>query len=481
MTTQEKMFIGGQWVAASDGATRPDVNPFDQSVLAEVPAATEDDARQAVAAAERAFRDPAWRSMDPSERGRLLRKVAALIYERADDIARAESLDNGKPLREAKGDVLFAAQTFEYYAGFTDKVEGTVIPVPGPRFNYTRREPLGVTVHIIPWNYPFQLGCRSVAPALAAGNTVVAKPASDTPLSFLKLAKVMEDAGVPKGVFNVVTGSGAKLGKVLVAAKETAGVVLTGSVPTGQEVLREAAMKIVPVTLELGGKSPNVVFPDANLDKAIKGAAFGIFMNAGQMCWAGSRLLVHESIHDKFVDDLAKFASTWKLGNPLEKDTRMGPLVSKGHRESVVKYVGVGEQEGAKLVLDGRKAQAPQGGNFLGPTIFTDVSPKMRIFREEIFGPVLSVTKFSTDDEALALANAVDFGLYAGVWTKDLNRAHRFAAELESGQVAVNEYPVTFPQTPFGGFKQSGIGHEQGAGALQFYTRTKSVMVNLGT
>ena len=481
MTTQEKMFIGGQWVAASDGATRPDVNPFDQSVLAQVPAATEDDARQAVAAAERAFRDPAWRNMDPAERGRLLRKVAMLIYERADDIARAESMDNGKPLREAKGDVLFAAQTFEYYAGFTDKVEGTVIPVPGPRFNYTRREPLGVTVHIIPWNYPFQLGCRSVAPALAAGNTVVAKPASDTPLSFLKLAKVMEDAGVPKGVFNVVTGSGAKLGKVLVAAKETAGVVLTGSVPTGQEVLREAAMKIVPVTLELGGKSPNIVFPDANLDKAVKGAAFGIFMNAGQMCWAGSRLLVHESIHDKFVDDLAKFASTWKLGNPLDKDTRMGPLVSKGHRETVLKYVGIGEQEGAKLALDGRKSPAPEGGNFLGPTIFTDVTPKARIFREEIFGPVLSVTKFSTDDEALALANAVDFGLYAGVWTKDLNRAHRFAAELEAGQVAVNEYPVTFPQTPFGGFKQSGIGHEQGAGALQFYTRTKSVMVNLGT
>src|SRR5438093_4522635 len=264
MTSDEKMFIAGQWVAASDGATRPDVNPFDQSVVANVPAATEDDARQAVAAAEKAFRDPAWSKMDPAERGRLLRKVAALIYERADDIARTESLDNGKPFREAKGDVLFATQTFEYYAGATDKIEGSVIPVPGPRFNYTRREPLGVTVHIIPWNYPFQLGCRSVAPALAAGNTVVAKPASDTPLSFLKLAKVMEDAGVPKGVFNVVTGSGAKLGPVLVGAKETAAVVLTGSVPTGQEVMREAAAKIVPVTLELGGKSPHIVFPDAN-------------------------------------------------------------------------------------------------------------------------------------------------------------------------------------------------------------------------
>ena len=477
------MFIDGQWVASSDGKHRDDVNPVDGSVIAQIPLATPDDALRAVAAAERAFRDPAWAKMDPAERGRLLRKVAALIVERADEIAKAESMDNGKPLREAKGDVLFAAQTFEYYAGLADKVEGTVIPVPGPRLNYTRREPLGVTVHIIPWNFPFQLGCRSVAPALAAGNTVVAKPASETPLTFLRLAKVMEDAGVPKGVFNVITGSGAKLGPVLVSAPATAGVVVTGSVPTGMEVLKEAAAKIVPVTLELGGKSPNIVFPDANLEKAVKGVGFGVFMNAGQMCWAGSRLLVHESIHDKFVEDLVKFAAGWKLGDPLAKETRMGPLVSQKHRETVTEYIKVGEKEGAKLVLDGRKAAegAPANGAFLGPTIFTDVSPKMRIFREEIFGPVLSVTKFSTDEEALQLANAVDFGLYAGVWTKDLNRAHRFAAELESGQIAINEYPVTFPQTPFGGFKQSGIGHEQGLGAMNFYTRVKSVMVNLST
>lgn len=475
------MYIDGQWVAASDGKTRPSVNPFDQSVVAQVPLATEEDARRALAAAQRAFRDPAWARMDPAERGRLLRKIAALIVERADEIARTESTDNGKPLREAKGDVLFAAQTFEYYAGLTDKLEGATIPVPGARLNYTRREPLGVTIHILPWNFPFQLGCRSVAPALAAGNTVVAKPASETPLSFLKLAKAMEDAGVPKGVFNVVTGSGADLGPVLVGARETAGVVVTGSVPTGMEVLKEAAQKIVPVTLELGGKSPNIVFPDANLDKAVKGAGFGIFMNAGQMCWAGSRLLVHESVHDAFVAKLVDFAGTWKLGNPFEKDTRMGPLVSMKHRETVLNYIAIGEKEGARLALDGRKAPAPAGGAFLGPTIFTEVDAKMRIFREEIFGPVLAVTRFSSDDEALALANAVDFGLYAGVWTRDLNRAHRFAAELESGQIAVNEYPVTFPQTPFGGFKQSGIGHEQGLGAMHFYTRIKSVIVNLGT
>jgi acyl-CoA reductase-like NAD-dependent aldehyde dehydrogenase len=479
----ERMFVNGAWVGSSDGKTRPDVNPYDQSVVANVPLATEDDARQAVAAAERAFRDPAWARMDASERGRLLRKIAALIVERADDIARTESMDVGKPLREARGDVLFAAQTFEYYAGAADKVEGAVIPVPGPRFTFTRREPLGVTVHIVPWNFPFQLGCRSVAPALATGNTVVAKPASDTPLSFLRLAKVMEDAGVPKGVFNVVTGSGARLGKTLVGAKETAGVVLTGSVPTGQEVLREASQKVVPVTLELGGKSPNVVFPDANLEKAVKGAAFGIFMNAGQMCWAGSRLLVHESIHDAFVAELAKFAQTWRMGNPLDKDTRLGPLVSQGHLRTVEGYVEKGKAEGAHVALGGARPHDPAlaKGNFLQPTIFTDVSPKATLFREEVFGPVLAVTKFSTDDEALQLANAVDFGLYAGVWTKDLNRAHRFAAELESGQVSVNEYPVTFPQVPFGGFKMSGIGHEQGMGALDFYTRVKAVTMNLGT
>ena len=483
MAEQLQMFIDGAWVAASDGATRTTTNPFDQSVIAHVPAATEDDARRAVTAADRAYRDPSWSQMDPAERGRLLRKVAALIYERVDDIARTETTDNGKSLREAKGDVLYGAQTFEYFAGFTDKIEGTVIPVPGPRFNYTRREPLGVTVHLVPWNYPFQLGTRSIAAAMAAGNTVVVKPASQTPLSMLKLAKIMEDAGVPKGVFNVLTGSGEKLGPVLVAAPETAGVVITGSVPTGQEVLKEAARHIVPVTLELGGKSPHIVFPDANLEKAVKSAAFGIFMNAGQMCWAGSRLLVHESIHDEFVAKLAAFAKTWKLGNGLEKDTRMGPLVSKGHLESVMKYIEVGKQEGATLYAGGKRPEDPAlaNGNFLEPTIFTDVSPKMRIFREEIFGPVLSVTKFSTDEEALELANGVDFGLYAGVWTKDLNRAHKMAAGLEAGQIAVNEYPVTFPQTPFGGFKQSGIGHEQGTQALLFYTRTKSVMINLGS
>ncbi|HVL48560.1 MAG TPA: aldehyde dehydrogenase family protein [Candidatus Thermoplasmatota archaeon] len=482
MPDEKPMHIDGAWVPASGNRTYEVVSPVDGSVLAAVAKATRDDAANAVAAAERAFRDPAWRRMDPSERGRLLQRAALIARERADEIARLESTNQGKPLREAKADVLFAIATLEYYAGLADKIEGGVIPVSGPRFAYTLREPLGPTVHIIPWNYPFQLGVRSVAPALAAGNTVVAKPASQTPLTFLVLAEIFEKAGFPKGVFNVVTGSGSEAGAALAADGRVRGVVLTGSVETGQKLLAETARNLVPTTLELGGKSPNIVFPDADLDKAVKGAAFGIFLNAGQMCWAGSRLLLHESIHDAFVEKLAAFAKTWKLGNPLEKDTRMGPLVSKEHRERVESYVAVAEKEGAKLVLGGKRPEDPAlaAGAFYGPTIFTDVAPASTLAREEVFGPVLAVMKFKDETDALRLANGVDFGLYAGVWTKDLARAHRVAADLESGQVAVNEYPVTFPQVPFGGLKRSGLGSEQGLSALEFYTRRKSVMMNLG-
>jgi aldehyde dehydrogenase (NAD+) len=345
------------------------------------------------------------------------------------------------------------------------------------------REPAGVVAAITPWNSPVLLMSWKLAPALAAGCTFVAKPAEQAPASTLEFARLVEEAGFPPGVFNVVTGFGAEAGAPLAAHPGVDKVGFTGATATGAEVMRAAAQNVSRVSLELGGKSPNVVFPDANLEKAVKGAAFGIFMNAGQMCWAGSRLLVHESIHDAFVAELAKFAQTWRMGNPLDKDTRLGPLVSQGHLRTVEGYVEKGKAEGAHVALGGARPHDPAlaKGNFLQPTIFTDVSPKATLFREEVFGPVLAVTKFSTDDEALQLANAVDFGLYAGVWTKDLNRAHRFAAELESGQVSVNEYPVTFPQVPFGGFKMSGIGHEQGMGALDFYTRVKAVTMNLGT
>ncbi|HWG89509.1 MAG TPA: aldehyde dehydrogenase family protein [Candidatus Thermoplasmatota archaeon] len=482
MATTESMFVNGKWVASSDGKTFETRNPATGEVLATLPAATTADVDAAVKAARAAFENPAWRAMDPSERGRLLMKAAALIRARLDEIALVESLDNGKTLREAKGDITFAAQTLEYYAGLADKVQGATIPVPGPRMAHTIVEPVGVTAHIVPWNFPFQLAVRGIAPALAAGNTVVAKPASLTSLSLLKLAKAFEDAGLPAGVFNVVTGSGRVVGNHLASHPGVNSVTLTGSCATGIEVLQAAAKNVVPVTLELGGKSPNIVFPDADIDKAVKGAFYGIFLNAGQMCWAGSRLFVHESIHDEFVQKLVKMAEGWKLGAGQDKDTRMGPLVSKEQQDRVLEYVNIGLKEGATLAFGGKKPEDPalQKGFFVQPTIFTNVRNDMRIAKEEIFGPVLAVLKFSTDEEALRLANESEFGLYAGVWTKNLQRAHKFALGLDAGAVAINEYPITFPQVPFTGFKQSGIGSEQGMTAMDFYTRRKAVITNLG-
>ncbi len=404
------------------------------------------------------------------------------IRERMDTIVETEVRDQGKPYREARADVYYAANTFDYYAGAADKLEGSTIPVPGDRLNYTLREPVGVTGHIIPWNYPFQLATRSIAPALAAGCSVVAKPASATSMSLLHLAEIAEDAGVPEGVLNIVTGRGSVVGEALASHGDVDALTLTGSTETGVRVMQAAAENITPVTLELGGKGPNIVFPDADLDRAVKGVAHGIFLNAGQMCWAGSRLLVPQDIHDDFVEDLASYAGKWPLGHGLEKGTRMGPLASASHRESVEDYIRQGEEEGATLALGGGRPKDAdlQDGNFLEPTIFTDVTPEMTIAQEEIFGPVLSVIPFEDEAEALEVANGVEFGLYSGVWTSNLQRAHRFARDLEYGMVSVNEYPVTFPSTPFTGWKKSGVGSEQGLGALDHYTRVKNVNVNLG-
>jgi len=482
MAESVKMFLDGAWVDAEDGKTFATTDPATTEVIATVPAATKGDVDRAMEAAHRAFDDVAWRRMDPADRGRLLFKVAALLRERTEAIARIESRDQGKTLREAKGDVTFAAWTLEYYAGLADKIEGETIPVPGPRLNYTVREPVGVTVHIVPWNFPFQLALRGIAPALAAGNTVVAKPASYTPLSLLEFARACADAGVPKGVVNVVTGGGRVVGNALAGHARAGSVTLTGSTATGVDVLGAAARNLTPVTLELGGKCPNIVFPDADLDKAAKGAWYGAFMNAGQMCWAGSRLLVHESVHDEVVQRLSKMAEGWKLGPGLEKDTRMGPVVSAEQKAKALEYVDVGKREGAKLAFGGAAPTdaALARGHFVAPAAFTGVTQDMRIAREEIFGPVLSILRFSSEEEALRIANDTEFGLYAGVWTKDLARAHRMASVIQAGAVAVNEYPITFPQTPFAGWKQSGIGSEQGLTAIDAYTRRKTVIVNLG-
>ncbi|MEK6919456.1 MAG: aldehyde dehydrogenase family protein, partial [Thermoproteota archaeon] len=369
----------------------------------------------------------------------------------------------------------------KYFAGLADKIEGETIPVPPKRLNYTLREPLGVTVHIVPWNYPIALASRSMAPALAAGNTIVVKPSETTPLTALKLGELATKAGVPKGVVNVVTGSGAEVGSELVSNPDVDGIIFTGSAETGKQVMQAAARNVTHVLLELGGKNPHIVFQDADLSKAVRSVKDGIFTNAGQMCWAGSRAFIHESIYTNFVNELVAKTKVMRLGPGIEETTEMGPVVSKARQETVLGYIKDGVAEGAKLLYGGKRPSDPklQQGNFVEPTIFEDVTGEMKVGCDEIFGPVLSITKFQTVEEVVSMANETDYGLYGGIWTSNLKTAHDVASKLQVGVVAINEYLVTFPQTPFGGFKESGIGFEQGIRSLQYYTRTKNVSVNL--
>jgi len=479
--TRHRLYIGGKWVEPSTGEYVHDLDPATNQPIAEIASAGTEDARAAVEAAQGAFEHPDWRGMDPSKRGRLLYQLGQGVRDAFDELARLESLDVGKPIREAKGDAAFVYKTLEYWAGMADKVQGETIPVPGNRLNYTVRQPVGVTLHIAPWNYPLTLAVRGIAPALAAGNTVVLKPAQITPLTALKFAELAERAGFPPGVVNIVTGSGSTVGRALAEHAQVDSITFTGSLETGRQILQMAAKHVTPVTLELGGKNPNIVFADADLDRALKGALFGAFQNAGQMCWAGSRLFVHESIHADFVKKVADRAAKMKVGPGLKEDSQMGPVVSRDQERSVLSYVAVGVEEGAKLLVGGRKAEQPElaAGNFLTPAVFDGVAKDMRIAREEIFGPVLTAASFQTMDDLIDAANAVEFGLVAGVWTKDLKTAHGVAARLECGMVSVNEFPVTFPQTPFVGWKHSGLGSEQGLDAARFYTRAKNVTVNL--
>jgi aldehyde dehydrogenase (NAD+) len=400
----------------------------------------------------------------------------------ADELARLETLDNGKPLREARMfDVQGSIDCFRYYAGWADKIDGEVIPVPGPYLNYTRREPIGVCGQIVPWNYPLQMASWKVAPALACGNTVVLKPAEQTPLTALALARIAHEAGLPAGVLNVLPGFGETAGAALVAHPDVDKIAFTGSTAVGKIIQREAAGTLKRVSLELGGKSPNIVLADADLEAAVRGATSAIFYNTGQACTAGSRLLVEASVHDEFVERLVARAGSMQPGDPLHPKTRMGPLVSQEQLDRVMGYVARGRDEGARMLCGGERVEVGgKPGYFLQPTIFDGVSPEMTIAREEIFGPVLAVTSFQDFDEAVALANHTEYGLAAAIWTRDVGKAHRAAHALRAGTVWINMYHTLDTASPFGGYKQSGYGRELGKHALDLYTQVKSVWVNLG-
>ena len=480
MHTSE-VFVGGQWRPPASGETYTTINPATEEVSAHVAKGDERDVDAAVQAARRAFDQGPWPRMAAAERARVLWKLADLINANLDEMARLESVNTGKTLFDSgKVELPFAAEVFRYYAGWTTKIHGETLNLRDGAFTFTLRQPVGVVGAIVPWNFPFLLASWKIAPALAAGNTVVLKPASLTPLTALRFAELTQEAGLPEGVFNVVTGPGGKVGMALVRHPGVDKVAFTGSTDVGKGIMKEAAGSLKRVSLELGGKSPNVVFADADMDAALRGALTGIFYNKGEVCAAGSRLLVEQRVHDEFVGKLVDRVKGLKVGDPMDKGTRMGPVVSAQQLETVLSYVDAGRREGATLAAGGERVRVGDGrGYFVQPTIFTGVSNAMRIAREEIFGPVLSVIPFKDAEDAVAQGNETFYGLAAAVWTRDVGKALRVARALRAGTVWVNAYNLYDAALPFGGFKESGFGRELGQAGLDLYTEVKSVWVDL--
>ena len=475
------MLINGQWVQAKSRATRDIIDPGTGETIAKVPEARAEDVVQAIEAAREAFDNGPWRKTTASDRGKLLFKIADAIRAESKKLAELEVRHNGKPLAEAEFDVADAANCFEFYGGLATKIHGETMAVPANSLSFVVREPIGVCGQIIPWNFPILMAAWKLAPALAAGNTCILKPSEFTPLTALELARIIHTLEIPKGVLNLVTGPGAGAGEELASNAKVDKVAFTGGTVTGRKVMMAATGNLKKISLELGGKNPNIVFADADFEAAVDGALFGAFANQGEVCSAGSRLLVEKSIHKKLVDAMLKKIPRIKLGHGLTVGTKMGPLVSAAHREKVESYIKIGTQEGAKLVCGGKR---PEGkdfakGWFLEPTIFDDVKPNMRIAREEIFGPVLSVIPFEDEQEAIKLANDTEYGLAAAVWTQNVTKAMRVIRELRAGITWVNTYHPTFNELPWGGYKQSGHGRELGFHGIEEYLETKQVNINL--
>jgi len=473
-----QMYINGEWVASDNGKTFPVYDPSTEQVIAEVPDSNGRDVDRAVAAAKDAFENGPWASSTAQERGRVLFKLADVVRQNTAALAELEARNSGKPIVEAEYDMADVATCFEYYGGLATKISGHVNPVPDNALSLSLKEPVGVAGQIIPWNYPLLMAAWKLAPALAAGCTCVLKPAEQTPLTVLELAKHFERCGLPNGVVNIVTGFGETAGAPLVQHPDVNKIAFTGSAAVGKQIVKMAADTVKRVTLELGGKSPNIFFADADFEAAIDGALFGVFINQGEVCSAGSRILVQRPIYNKFVEAMAAKAKTIKLGPPLERATKMGPLVSKEQYDRVCSYVELGKKEG-KLAAGGDRPKGIERGYYVMPTIFYDVDNSARIAREEIFGPVASVIPFDDEGDAVRIANDSPYGLAAAVWTRDIFKAFRAVKKIRAGIVWVNHMQPTYVEAPWGGFKQSGFGRELGPWGIEEYLETKQVHINL--
>lgn len=478
----KKLLIGGKWVEAESGKTFETYNPATDEVLAKVAEGGKKDIDKAVKAARKAFDEGPWRKMSPAERARLLYKLADAIEARADEFAQLETLDNGKPIKESRYvDIPQAVETFRYYAGWVTKLEGETMNVNSNFFNYTLREPVGVVGQIIPWNFPLLMAAWKLGPALACGNTLILKPAEQTPLSAIRLGELICEVGFPDGVVNIVTGFGPdSAGQALAEHMDVDKVAFTGEDKTGRKIIEYSTGNLKRVSLELGGKAPNIVFADADIDAAVKGAIMGIFFNQGQVCCAGSRLFLEKSIHDEFLGKLEERAKSLRQGPGLDEKTQIGPQVSKEQLERILSYCDIAKGEGAKLVCGGERPQGELAkGYFVKPTIFKGVKNEMRIAQEEVFGPVLAVIPFGTMEEVAEQANKVTYGLSGAVWTRDIRKAHKLASHIKAGTIWVNCFNAFDPAVPFGGYKMSGYGRELGKHSIELYTQIKSVWVNL--